>query len=332
MIIHAFISLYNRAGASFLRDCLLKSDFVLYSLIMSMNTNTNINIIRLSSSPKALHLTTLHGTPVLQFACFEDLDFITHCFTTRMGGTSTGIYESMNFKEDGDDLNENIRANYRIIAQALDVDVTRMVRPSLVHGTQVHEVGEDDFGVGALAKSTLTGIDALITNIPGVTLVATFADCVPLYFVDVKHRAIGLAHSGWKGSCHKIALSVLDAMRTAYGTEPGDILAAIGPCICGDCYEVGEELDTEFQKGFAGQVEEQTGIQYRETIMRRGKRVGKYQLDLRQANLQTFLAAGIPLKQIAIADICTCCNPQLIFSHRATNGKRGACAAFLGLK
>ncbi|MCD7864326.1 MAG: peptidoglycan editing factor PgeF [Lachnospiraceae bacterium] len=287
---------------------------------------------RLPDYPQTLHLTTPHGVPLLQFPCFQDTPFLTHCFTTRLGGVSTGIYESMNFKEDGDDLNENIRANYRIIAQALDVDVTKMVRPSLVHGTQVHEVREEDFGVGALLKSTLTGIDALITNIPGVTLVATFADCVPLYFVDVKHRAIGLAHSGWKGSCNKIALSVLDAMQAAYDTEPEDILAAIGPCICGDCYEVGAELDTEFQKGFAGKIEEQTGIRYREAIMRPGKRSGKYQLDLRQANLQTFLHAGIPREQIAVADICTCCNPQLIFSHRATNGKRGASAAFLGLK
>ncbi|MCD8378752.1 MAG: peptidoglycan editing factor PgeF [Lachnospiraceae bacterium] len=292
----------------------------------------NINIKRLSDYPQALHLNTPHGTPILQFTCFQDIPFITHCFTTRMGGTSNGIYESMNFKEDGDDLNENIRANYRIIAQALDADVTKMVRPSLVHGTVVHEVTAEDFGVGALYKSTLTGIDALITDIPGVTLVATFADCVPLYFVDTRHRAIGLAHSGWKGSCHKIALSVLDAMRSVYGTEPGDILAAIGPCICGDCYEVGEELDAAFQKGFAGKVEGQTGIRYWETIMRPGKREGKYQLDLRQANLQTFLAAGIPRERITIADICTCCNPQLIFSHRATNGKRGASAAFLGLK
>ncbi len=294
--------------------------------------NTNITITRLSNYPQTLHLVTPYSIPILQFACFEDIPFITHCFTTRMGGTSTGIYESMNFKEDGDDLNENIRANYRIIARALDADVTKMVRPSLVHGTQVHEVTTEDFGVGALSKSTLTGIDALITNIPGVTLVTTFADCVPLYFVDVKRHAIGLAHSGWKGSCHKIALSVLDAMQAAYGTEPEDILAAIGPCICGDCYEVGEELDTEFRKGFSGKIEEQTGIKYRETIMRPGKREGKYQLNLRQANLQTFLAAGIPRKQIAVADICTCCNPQLIFSHRATNGKRGASAAFLGLK
>ena len=188
-----------------------------------------------------------------------------------------------------------------------------------------------DFGVGALAKSTLLNYDGLITNIPGVTLVATFADCVPLYFVDEKHHGIGLAHSGWRGTVDRIAWSMMEAMHAAYGTEPGDLRVAIGPCICGDCYEVGEELKEAFEKDFSGEIEEETGVAFSD-ICRAGANPGKYQLDLRLANLQSFLKAGVVRGQIEVSDICTCCNPDLIFSHRYTKGLRGTSAAFLGMK
>lgn len=292
-----------------------------------------MKIKRISDYPKTLNIVTRGCVPLLEFQPLAEVDFIIHGFSSRMGGVSSGIYESMNFKEDGTDADENIRANYRIISKALGVDVKKIVRPSLVHGTAVHEVREEDYGVGALAKSTLMGFDGLITDRPGVTLAATFADCVPLYFVDIRHHAIGLAHSGWRGTCHRIAWSMLEAMKAAYATEPEDILAAVGPCICGDCYEVGEELDEEFSTDFSGEIEGRTGISYREKIMRPVmKKEEKFLLDLRQANLQSLLAAGVRKERIAVADICTCCNPQLIFSHRATGGRRGASAAFLGIR
>lgn len=273
--------------------------------------------------------------PLLKYKRFEEIDFIRHAFSTRMGGVSEGIYSTMNFKEDGEDTNENIRANYRRIAAALGCEVGKMVRSQLCHGTRVHEVEEADFGVGALAKSTLLNYDGLITNIPGVTLVATFADCVPLYFVDEKHHAIGLAHSGWRGTVDRIALHMIDAMHQAYGTEPEQLLTAIGPCICGECYEVGVELRDAFAQDFSGEIEERTGISFKEEICRKSDKTEeteKYLLDLRKANLMTFLNAGIPREQILVSDICTCCNPELIFSHRYTKGKRGASAAFLGIK
>lgn len=269
--------------------------------------------------------------PFLQYKKFTQIEGICHGFSTRMGGVSNGIYSTMNFKEDGEDTNEHIRENYRRIAQALGCDVNKMVRSQLCHGVRVHEVCTEDFGVGALAKSTLLDYDGLITNLPGVTLAATFADCVPLYFVDQKHRAIGLAHSGWRGTVDRIAWSMLDAMKKAYGTEPSDVEAAIGPCICGSCYEVGKELKEAFEKDFSGTIEQETGILFSE-ICRPSEIPEKYLLDLRLANMQSFLKAGVPMNQITVSDICTCCNPELIFSHRYTKGRRGASAAFLGIK
>lgn len=278
-----------------------------------------------------MELKGFEKVPLLTYKELGKIEFITHGFSTRMGGVSSGIYSTMNFKEDGDDTNENVRENYRRIAGALGCDVKKMVRSQLCHGTSVHEVEPKDFGVGAMAKSTLLNYDGLITNIPGVTLVATFADCVPLYFVDENHHAIGLAHSGWRGTVDRIAWSMLEAMNKAYGTVAEDLRVAIGPCICGDCYEVGAELKDAFSKDFSGTIEEETGISFTE-ICRRGENPGKYQLDLRLANLQSFLKAGLKREQIEISDICTCCNPDLIFSHRYTKGLRGASAAFLGMK
>ncbi len=273
--------------------------------------------------------------PLFLYKGFEEIDFIRHAFSSRMGGVSEGIYSSMNFKEDGTDANENIRENYRRIAKAMGCDVRKMVRSQLSHGVRVHEVTEEDYGVGVLAKSTLLDYDGLITDKPGVTLVATFADCVPLYFIDEEHKAIGLAHSGWRGTVDRIALHMLKAMEKAYGTQADQVLIGIGPCICGDCYEVGAELKEAFAKDFSGIIEEKTGISFGKEICQkvyRSDEQEKYLLDLRKANLMTFLNAGVPREHIQISDICSCCNPELIFSHRFTKGQRGVSAAFLGIK
>lgn len=286
---------------------------------------------RLKAYEESMEIRVSEQVPLLKYKAFDDIDFICHGFSTRQGGVSSGIYSSMNFKEDGEDTSDNIRENYRRIARALGCDVHKMVRSQLCHGVRVHKVRSEDFGIGALAKSTLLNYDGLITDIPGVTLIATFADCVPLYFVDPVHHAIGLAHSGWRGTADRIALHMIEAMHQSFGTDVNRLRVAIGPCICGDCYEVGMELRDAFIENFSGSIEEQTGILF-EDICKSTDKVDKYLLDLRLANKMTFMAAGVPEEQIKVSDICTCCNPELIFSHRYTKGRRGASAAFLGIK
>ncbi len=318
----------------------------------------NIELKRIKAYEDAMELRVSEQVPLLQYKAFENIEFIRHGFSTRQGGVSGGIYSSMNFKEDGEDSSENIRENYRRIAGALGCDVRKMVRAQLCHGVRVHKVEPEDFGVGAMEKSTLLDYDGLITDLDGVTLVATFADCVPLYFVDPKHRAVGLAHSGWRGTAGRIALHMIEAMMLNFGTEAKDLQVAIGPCICGECYEVGAELREAFEKDFSGEVESQTGILFEDickSMPKTGeleqtdeseqadktagmktsdgvKLSGKYYLNLRQANMMTLLAAGVPREQIEVSDICTCCNPEVIFSHRFSKGRRGASAAFLGIK
>ena len=166
-------------------------------------------------------------------------------------------------------------------------------------------------------------MDGLITDIPGITLVTFFADCVPLYFLDPVHKAIGLSHSGWRGTVKRMGQVTVDAMKEAFGTRPEDIIACIGPSICGDCYEVGEEVADEFADAFHEK--------YHDVILLK-KQNGKYQLDLWKANEIVLKEAGIKGDYLAVTNICTYCNPQLLFSHRRTAERRGNLCAFLSLK
>jgi S-adenosylmethionine:tRNA ribosyltransferase-isomerase len=166
-------------------------------------------------------------------------------------------------------------------------------------------------------------IDGLITNEPGVTLATFYADCVPLYFYDSIHKAIGLSHSGWRGTVGNIAKATVEAMQKTYHTDPADLIAAIGPSICQDCYEVSEDVIEEFRQAYPETIH--TKLFYR-------KPNGKYQLNLWEACHQNFLTSGIREENILTPNLCTCCNPDFLYSHRASHGKRGNLAAFLGLR
>ena len=149
------------------------------------------------------------------------------------------------------------------------------------------------------------------------------ADCVPLYFVDPVKKAIGLSHSGWRGTVGKIGKVTVELMQKTYGSDPKDILAAIGPSICQDCYEVSEDVIVKFQKSFEEKYWPELFYQ---------KENGKYQLNLWKANELVFEEAGILKKHIAVTNVCTHCNPDILFSHRTTGNKRGNLSAFLALK
>ena len=165
--------------------------------------------------------------------------------------------------------------------------------------------------------------DGLVTDVPGICLVTFYADCVPLYLVDPGKKVIGLSHSGWRGTVHKMGKVTVETMSREYGTDPKDIYAAIGPSICQDCYEVSEDVIDEFRQYFEQKL-------WPELFYR--KENGKYQLNLWKANEAVLTEAGIPKKQIAVTNVCTHCNPEILFSHRATGNKRGNLSAFLALK
>ena len=192
------------------------------------------------------------------------------------------------------------------------------------HTTNLRVTGRADGGKGIIREKDYSDVDGLLTDEPGVYLATFFADCVPLYFVDTKKKAIALAHSGWRGTVARMGRCVVEKMREVYGTDPADLVAAVGPSICQECYEVSEDVADAFAAEFRKQGQEQEIL--------RAKGGGKYQLDLWRANEIVLAEAGVFGERIQVTDICTCHNADYLFSHRASKGRRGNLGAFLGLR
>lgn len=259
----------------------------------------------------------------LTFPILEETGAVKHLFSTRMGGVSEGIYSSMNLSYTRGDQKEAVDENYRRIAAALGCSVEDMVCSDQTHTTNLRIVGRADGGKGITREKDYHDVDGLLTDEPGVYLVTFFADCVPLYFVDTKREAIALAHSGWRGTVARMGQCVVEKMREAYGTDPADLVAAVGPSICQQCYEVSEDVAEAFTAEFHKPGQD------REILLPKGG--GKYQLDLWRANEIVLTEAGIPGENIQVTDLCTCHNDRYLFSHRASHGQRGNLGAFLGL-
>lgn len=259
--------------------------------------------------------------PLFKYPLLEQTGIVKHGFTTRNGGVSEGIFSTLNLSFTRGDKKESVEENYQRLAKALDVEYGSFVFSDQTHTTNVIRVGKDDAGTGIIRERQYTDVDGLITNEKGVTLVTFYADCVPLYFVDPLHHAIGLSHSGWRGTVGRMGKVTLEKMHVEFGTNPKDVICAIGPSICQDCYEISEDVAVEFRREFAGHEDE----------ILRNKGNGKYQLDLWKANEIVLTEAGILQSNLQVTNVCTCCNPKLLFSHRASQGKRGNLAAVMAL-
>ena len=258
----------------------------------------------------------------LTYPAYEEMNWLVHGFSTRFGGVSRGIYSSMNLSFTRGDEESCVKENYRRISDAMGFDMNSIVTSDQTHTNNVRKVTEKDRGKGIVIPRDYTDTDGMITNVPGLVLATFYADCVPLYFTDPVNHAIGLSHSGWRGTVQKIGAVTIEKMSEEYGSNPKDLKVAIGPSICQECYEVSEDVIEEFEKVF--------DKKYRNKLFYR-KENGKYQLNLWMANKIIFLEAGIPEENISMPNLCTCCNPDFLFSHRASHGKRGNLGAFLGI-
>lgn len=325
----------------------------------------NINVFQ----EKRVPLPDGESFPVLCLRDWEGLKGVRHCFTTRAGGVSGGWLASLNFRRGLYDPDDNILENFTRIARFFDVGPERIVHVEQTHTANVRIITEEDAGKGVIRPGMLKDSDGMITNVPGLVLYISVADCVPLYFYDPVKRVIALSHSGWKGTVNRIGEVTIRKMRERYGCDPSDIYTAIGPSICSDCYEISEDVAEEFCRCFSVDLKEMTepapygnepvhggGKNFPEKkengkiripgraadagssreiipgILRTGRRAGHYQLDLWQANVRIFIEAGISPEHITVTNLCTCENPAELFSHRATAGKRGNQGAFLMLE
>ena len=257
----------------------------------------------------------------LTFPSFEELDFVRHAFSTRLGGVSEGPFASMNLNFGRGDPRENVEENFRRFCAATGFSYESLTASAQDHHTVVRRVTAAGRGVGVTHPRDRESVDGLLTDDPAVTLVTYYADCTPLFFADPAHRAVGLGHSGWRGTAAKMGACMVRRMAVEFGTRPEDLIVAIGPSIGACCYEVDEAVAGEFR---ALQSLSPGSFLF-------AKENGKTMLDLWEANRRVLLEAGVLPEHISTARLCTRCNDRLLWSHRATGGVRGGLAAFLAV-
>ncbi|WP_050697353.1 peptidoglycan editing factor PgeF [Anaeromassilibacillus senegalensis] len=275
-----------------------------------------------SSHAENMMLRNNCGVSFLTFPSFSAFPFINHAFSTRVGGVSQAEFSSMNLSFGRGDAEENVMKNYRLFCNAAGFPFDSLTASAQDHHTVVRRVTKEDRGVGIYKPKDRASVDGLLTNEPGVTLVTYYADCVPLYFLDPVRRAIGLAHAGWRGTVAGMGQKMVEAMQREFGSDPRDLIAAVGPSIGPCCYEV----DSPVADAFAAHPEWQP-----ETLLKDCE-AGKYMLDLWEANRRILCSAGVLPEHITVAKLCTRCHADWLYSHRASGGKRGGLAAFLCLK
>ena len=259
---------------------------------------------------------TTHKIGTFEYLTAEGIS-VPHCFTTRFGGVSTGHLSSLNIGMHRGDEPENVAKNHEILATALGYDVKKSVLSHQVHTDVVRVVTEKD--CLGLDHHLQPECDGLITNTPGLALVIFTADCTPILLHDPITGAVGAVHAGWRGTAMDIAGKAVKAMENAFGCDPQNIRAAIGPNIGFCCFEVGAEVPTAMTETFDEAVEK--------FIRPSGD---KYYVNLKEINRHALQRAGV--EHIEISDVCTACDHQRFWSHRITRGLRGSQGAIIVCK
>lgn len=238
-------------------------------------------------------------------------------FTTRYGGVSESNYKSLNTGLHVGDEQENVLKNRHIISEKLLFPLQSWVLTEQCHGNEVLFVNEQDKGKGTLTtEDSLRHADGMITNVPGILCVTMYADCVPLYFMDTATKTVASVHAGWKGTVKKIAKQTIQHL-IANGSNLKDIQVVIGPCICKNCYEVGDSVIQHIDDSYTDAYDR--------------IKQDKYLLDLKKLNKLLLLESGLMEEQIHITKNCTY-EDDLFFSHRRDHQQTGRMIGFIGYR
>lgn len=260
------------------------------------------------------------GVVYYTFPAFDAVPFVRHGFSTRLGGVSGGIFESMNLSFTRGDDPPCVRANFDRFCTAVGVESQHAVLSAQEHHTVVYNATAADRGRGVCRERGYTDIDGLLTDEPDVVLFTQYADCVPLFFVDPVKRIVGTAHAGWRGTASKMGAVMVERMAADYGCRREDILAAVGPSIGPCCFEVDEPVRQAFADAidFAPDCTREVGG-------------GKSYIDLWEINRRTLEQVGVKADHITVTDLCTRCHADVFWSHRATGGQRGSLAGCIAI-
>ncbi len=262
------------------------------------------------------------GVKWLIFDHFVQYEQVIHGFSTRIGGVSDIPFATLNLAFHVGDDPGSVVENRRRFCQALGLDLADLTAGEQVHSDKIRVVIGQDRGCGAVDYDTaFSGTDGFVTDEPGVVLSSYYADCVPLYILDPEQQVVGLAHGGWKGTIMRIGARIIEKMVEQFQTKPEDCLIGIGPSIGPCCYEVDRHVITPLQQEFVNWFE-----------LVEEKENGRWNLDLWKTNYQVFLEAGVNPANIEVSGLCTSCNTELFFSHRAEDGKTGRMASIIALE
>jgi YfiH family protein len=272
--------------------------------------------------------------------------WLVHAFSTRHGGVSRGYGgNALNLGFTKQDTRASVERNREIFLRELGVANGRRSWPLVslrqIHSDVIHRI--DGVRVDRMPEQPLAG-DGMVTDMPGLVVAVQTADCLPIILADRKRRAFGVFHAGWRGTVHRIVEKGVGEMRKHFGSEPQDIVAAIGPGVQGCCYEVGEELRTRFEAQFAyasslfREVKESDPVREKYPMLFLTARAPghselpvKLFLDLVEANRRQLLDAGVMAKNIETVGPCTACHTELLFSFRAEKGVTGRMMAAAGI-
>ena len=243
-----------------------------------------------------------------RFATLPANGVASHAVFSRQGGVSPAPFASLNMSLSVPDARERVYANRRRVYGLFGRDTDSVVHAHLVHGAAVARVTTADNG------TWVEHVDGLITDQPGCVLSMNYADCAPIFLYDPRRGAIGLGHAGWRGTVVDLPGAMVRAMTAHFGSDPADLVAAIGPCIGPCCYEVGAEVIDAVRAAFAAPAE----LLPPATAPERGAR---RHFDLPEANRRNLARAGV--RSIELSEFCTACRTDLFFSHRAERGRTG---------
>ena len=239
---------------------------------------------------------------------------VPHCFTTRLGGVSTGYLESLNLGANRGDDPAHVAANYAILGDALGFSTENLVLTRQEHTDIVRVVTKADHL--SLDHRDYPVSDALVTADPGAALVVFTADCTPILLHDPVTGAVGAIHAGWRGTAADIAGKTVETMVAEFGCKPADLRAAIGPNLGVCCFETDADVPDAMVSAF--------GDPARQWIHPQNE---KFYVNLKEINAHALRRRGVT--QLEISRDCTRCCHQRYWSHRFTGGIRGSQGAII---
>lgn len=249
----------------------------------------------------------------LEYLVAENIP-VPHCFTTRFGGVSVGHWDSLNLGMHRGDDPENVAKNHEILATALGFSAKKIILTHQVHSDVVRIVTEKDRQ--GFDHHQYPQCDALITNTSGVALMVFTADCTPILLHDPVTGAVGAVHAGWRGTAMDIVGKTVRTMQAAFGCDPQNIRAAIGPNIGACCFETDGEVPAAMVETFGAAAEKWIRPQK-----------SKYYVNLKEINRLALTRTGV--ENVEISGDCTVCQCHRFWSHRVTGGVRGAQGAVI---